>query len=104
MNQFAVSAPLWLRQFPLYPIDGMPAIPGGFSDASWRQDACPCIASDDAKLIIWIDWPEPEDRMNPDAKRFKVCRASDGDLLIDSDDWRQILYWLGHRHVKEKAQ
>lgn len=75
----------------------MPAIPAGWTDTSWRNDASPSFVPAPG-LLVWVDYANDEQREFPGGRRFLVCRADaegcyTGDLL-DSDDWSEVLAFI----------
>lgn len=77
--------PNYREQFPDFPANAMPVIPESFADTSWRNDACPSFSN--GELIIWVDYPKPEDRELSDTKRFTVGP-------LDTDDWEEVLRFV----------
>lgn len=60
--------------FPAYPLHTLPTIPATFTDDSWRNDLCPSVYSPLAKCVVWLDWPNADDRMSGAPARYAVCR------------------------------
>lgn len=78
--------------FPTFPTDAMPALPAGFHDASYRNDVCHRYTSDDDRVSIWIDYPNPDDREYCLMCRFRVTLASIGDdIVLETEDWAEAL-------------
>lgn len=88
-------------EFPDFPADAMPTIPEGFTDRSWRNDACPCFIHEESGLVLWIDWPMADLR-SWDGGRFLVERCLERDpeagwqmgemeQCFESDDWSTVL-------------
>lgn len=91
---------VWRKEFPSYPVEAMPAIPHGWIDVSWHNDACPRFVIPSLCVSIWIDWPDPADR-EAGGKRFivNVCdpdthEMPDDGFLYEDDDWLRLLGWL----------
>src|SRR5690349_9306077 len=88
--------PQWQREFPHFPADAMPAIPGSWSDTSWHNDAMPSFLLT-STLGLWVDYPDPahsdfpEWRASGQMKRFTLARLKDGEhteepIIAHSDD------------------
>jgi len=93
--------PLYLREFPTFPII-TEAIPEGFVDASWHNNACPSfdhVYADESILTIYLDWPKPEDREWDRASRYSMSlRDAQGDYVgeaVNADSWQEIITALG---------
>ncbi len=84
-------------EFPDFPAADMPAIPEGFKDSSWHNDACPSIISDSLHLSIFIDFANPAEREFPDTDRFIVLQLDPegcltGDMpLVATDNWADVI-------------
>lgn len=89
-------------EFDDYPHDALPPMPQGFEDCSWHNDTCPSItngtfgpddAHDGPALLVFIDYPNPEQREFPKGKRFTVGRTDQGDFTtaLETDDWADVL-------------
>lgn len=88
-------------EFPDYPVASMPAIPEGFTDRSWRNEACPCFIHEASGVMLLIGYPDPEQR-DWDGARFLAMRCPtyhpeagwqiDGEMieLFESDDWATV--------------
>lgn len=82
----------YAKAFPTFPADAMPALPAGFYDDSYCQDVCPRYTSDDDRVSIWIDFPNPDDREYCLMRRYRVTLASiDDDIVFETDDWAEAL-------------
>jgi hypothetical protein len=78
--------------FPTFPADAMPALPAGFHDASYRNDVCPRYTSNDDRVSIWIDYPNPDDREYCLMHQYRVTLASiDDGIVLETDDWAEAL-------------
>lgn len=86
-------------EFPNFRVADMPAIPAGFEDRSWRNDACPTFINESAGLMLWIDFANPDDREHEDVKRFGLCEYNDGigDEIVMTDDWSEVLSTIEKR-------
>ncbi|QDP53472.1 MAG: hypothetical protein GOVbin4933_18 [Prokaryotic dsDNA virus sp.] len=81
------------NQFPDYPTDTLPCL-DGFEDCSWHNDTCPSWYRDNH--IVWVDWPDNDDREVPGGGRFVVVPLDkDGGLIdevtLETDDWNYLL-------------
>ena len=80
-------------EFPDFVGVEMPRIPEGWEDTSWHNDACPSWTV--GGLHIFVDHDEPSKReCGSDSKRFTVCDSDDGDVVVHTDDWQEVLACL----------
>ena len=92
-------------EFPDYPVAAFPVMPDGFEDSSWRNDACPSITNEAARLHVFVDYPDENDREAPGMKRFAVNELDvDGclinaDPILSTDDWADVLLLIESRKV-----
>lgn len=84
------------REFPDFPVADMPALPEGWIDTSYHNDACPSYTSPDG-VVIWIDYADPAQREFPGQARFTVtyldadgCHLVD-DITLDFDTFQAAL-------------
>jgi len=77
--------------FPDYPAAAMPALPDGWHDASWKQDACPRYTRDDGRVCIWIDYPDVADREFSGNSRYTVTIEGVDEPSHHTDDWADAL-------------
>jgi hypothetical protein len=85
-------------KFPNFPASDMPAIPAGFEDSSWHNDACPSISNEN--MTIWIDYSdvslrefdEKYPRFNVQPMRDGIEITGDGGLVTDS--WDEVLAYI----------
>lgn len=91
--------PLTVRnQFPDYPIDALPDL-SGFIDTSWHNDTCPSFRH--GHHLVWVDWPDPREREDPEGYRFIICaldkegRIIDGEPSFQTDDWSEVRAFIG---------
>lgn len=82
--------------FPDFPAADLPAIPAGFEDISWRNDACPHFHNEALDLAIWCDYADAEQREMPDTNRF-LLTTGEGELIVASDSWDDILTAINAR-------
>lgn len=94
------AAPVEFRD---YPLRDLPEMPESFEDASWHNDACPCIDSRTLGLRVWIDYPDKADRELPELGRFAVQaidpegESVDGPDLLNTEDWADVLALISER-------
>lgn len=90
------EAPLYAATFRDFAVGDMPECPDGFTDQSWRNDACPVMRSELLRLEVWCDHPDPMLReMGEDTARFIVApfHPERGDLgkSISLNEWDNVL-------------
>lgn len=74
------------KEFPDYPEDQMPALPEGWEDVSWHNDACPAfrrIIHGEVGVTIYVDYAEAAEREFPECDRFVVFLSHDDGALED---------------------
>ena len=83
-------------EFPDFPDSDMPAIPAGFEDSSWHNDACPSMRNATLQLLIWINYSDPEKQETLGWPRFLVVDENDerGEATLETDDWNEVLQHL----------
>lgn len=87
------------REFPDFDQSTLPAIPAGFEDESWHNDACPSFYSEALQLRLWVDYAKPEERETFSGGRFTLQHEPRTDGVIDgeasdlvsSDEWSDVL-------------
>lgn len=89
----------YLIEFPDYKPADMPALPAGFEDASWHNDACPSFVSDPVGLLIWVDYLDPALReFDGKYPRFTVQQQRAGIEVsgpsLATDDWSEVLAFI----------
>lgn len=84
------------HEFPDYDQTTLPAIPAGWTDASWHNDTCPKFETSNTDVIVFIDYADPEERECKPIPRFSVQEWTDLDCdeLLASDDWAEVLRLL----------
>lgn len=110
-DQNAEPLPQWQREFPSYPPETMPAIPAGWSDISWHNDAMPSFLIT-GSLGVWVDYLDPahsdfpEWRADGNMKRFTLVPMVDGEHVaglemayLESDDWDEVLAMIDRLKV-----
>lgn len=80
-------------EFPNYPMASLPNLEG-FIDTSWHNDTCPSWRRDN--YIVWVDWPNDQDRELPGGGRFIVQPVDEDGCLIEevtleTNDWNYLL-------------
>jgi len=96
-------SPNYQAEFPDYRPEDMPAIPAGWVDQSWHNDACPFfLAAPD--LGVFVDYADPHTRECDEGHRFMVVRMEDGmhpaeggELLLATDEWSEVLAFSERR-------
>jgi hypothetical protein len=89
-------------EFPDYPLDSLPEIPGWLKGSHWHNEQCPSwrYEHDGRFLQLFVDYPKPETREHPESKRFtvNVGRQDGGELTLDdvlhTDDWNDVMRHL----------
>ena len=81
-----------LEAFPDYPIDSLPPLPPGWEPTHWRNNSCPSWAA--GGVTLWIDYPDAAQREVDGMQRFALS-DTDGNDLLQTDDWRDVLAYLG---------
>lgn len=70
------TTPLYLREFPDFgPLDI--AIPPGFVDTSWHNDACPSWTHEGLGLKLWINFENPDWRDIDSAYMLTDCEGAE---------------------------
>lgn len=94
------TIPLYQRAFPDFPALDV-ALPDGFVDTSWKNDTMPSFSRElpnHQQLKLYIDYPNPADREEPQSKRFYLGVYEDGVEHVrdvaSSDDYAEILQAL----------
>lgn len=80
------------REFPDYDPATLPAIPAGWVDSSWHNDACPSFSVGNVQIMI--DYETPEVRETPELKRFSAFIMDAEGYTEDfarTDDWDELL-------------
>jgi hypothetical protein len=81
-------------EFDDYPACLMPVLPTGFIDTSWHNDACPSFTHEAARLVLWVDYPNPADREVQGGSRFLLCTMKDdggsGDVIAAAEHWTDM--------------
>src|SRR4051812_979550 len=81
------------KAFPDFDIATLPAIPAGFEDASWKNDACPSFINKNLGLRLWIDYADHAKREHDGGYRFILTPEDNDDTLtevISTDDFSLI--------------
>lgn len=84
-------------EFPDFDSATMPAIPAGWTDQSWHNDACPSFNAGNG-MVVFIDFADPSLKEFEDTKRFTVHSDPEvhdsNDVLFETDDWEECLAFL----------
>jgi hypothetical protein len=111
----AGDVPRYLQEFPDFgPMDV--EIPEGFEDVSWKNEDCPCFASRDLGLFLYVDNAEALPggaRRQHGIRRFVVITGSveagevyhteHHDILAATDDYEEALASIELRRQAVKA-
>jgi hypothetical protein len=84
------------EEFPDYDPASMPAIPAGWTDISWRNDACPSFDAGNMR-VVYVDYASPDRREWSEARRFSVTEETPHmriRTVLESDDWQEVLDYL----------
>jgi hypothetical protein len=82
----------YATEFPLFPAADIPAIPAGWQDHSWRNDACPRFHI--GPLAIFTDYADASLRDCEGSPRFSVQHIEACEELFASDDWNAVLAFV----------
>jgi|LakMenE01Jun11ns_1017448.scaffolds.fasta_scaffold9235343_2 hypothetical protein len=93
-----MTTPNWKTEFPDFPEADMPALPEGWEDISWRNDACPNFVNYKLGVALFVDFAEPEKREIPEYPRFLAypvyedgTPASDQPAIAESEDFDTVM-------------
>lgn len=93
-----ITPKVFTTEFPDFPAADLPALPPGFIDSSWRNDACPSMQNTDLSLHIFCDFADAAKREHTDAERFIIwALTADGSLddgqgaILLTNDWAEVL-------------
>lgn len=85
----------FLTEFPDYPAAEMPALPDGWTDTSWHEEACPSFTC--GRYQMFIDYICPVSREVAICERFNLylldedgCFADDEPIMWTNDPERAI--------------
>lgn len=91
-------------EFPDFPAADFPALPPGFEDCSWHNDACPSMKNETLALYIFIDYADPAKReMLQETPRFSVLKmdgegfSEDFETQFDTSDWSDVLAFIASK-------
>jgi hypothetical protein len=92
----ASELPKYLREFPAFGVLDV-AIPEGFEDTSWHNNACPTWSMQKGNgnyLQLAIDYADPEQRDTPSLKRYRLHLYDTGmnfqGDLMQTDDYTEV--------------
>lgn len=91
------------REHPDFDLATLPAIPLGWEDTSWHNDACPSFQTPNG-VRVYVDYADPAQReLGPTASRFgAIYDPEDGQSSTDTvypyegDDWDALLEAVGN--------
>lgn len=87
--------PRWCEEFG--PVYRCPPLPEGFEDFSWHNDAMPSFGfwdetKGEASVRLWIDHPDPEERVGGGGARFVVSSSSQKhEDPFEEGEWEQAV-------------
>lgn len=90
----------WQTEFPDFPVDTFPALPDGWADTSWHNDACPSAEVAAKHVKVWIDYLDPSMREFDGELRFTVERLDEDrehrseDPWFQTDNWEEVLAYV----------
>lgn len=95
--------------FPDFELDV--ALPDGFEDVSFANDACPSFASSELDVILMIDYADREMREYPETERFSLIETENGMYpadkpvvhLVDTDDYQVVLETIAERALARSS-
>jgi hypothetical protein len=91
ISDLIAAFPLAAAEFPDFDLSTMPAVPAGYAESSFRNDACPSFWNEAAALQIFIDYADASQREHSDGARFHVVNTSTGETVAESDEWQEAL-------------
>lgn len=100
-----MDTPKYRTEFPDFPETDLPALPVGFEDTSWHNDACPSFTSDGRGLTIFINYTDPAKR-EVGWPRFSLQNQEAGVETtggFDTDSWDEALAYIRQRTVDRLA-
>jgi hypothetical protein len=84
-------------EFPDFDPATLPAIPAGWTDQSWHNDACPSFNAGNG-MVVFIDFADASLKEFEDTKRFTVHADPEihdsNDVLFETDEWNECLAFL----------
>ncbi|MBP0639967.1 hypothetical protein [Cupriavidus sp. AcVe19-6a] len=89
------SYQLLQAEFPRFDVATLPALPPGFADTSWHNDACPSFTNELRRVQVYVDYADPMEReCGPEARRFSLFTLDEhGDTtyISNTNDWSEML-------------
>jgi hypothetical protein len=93
------------QEFPNFDPATMPAIPAGFVDNSWHNDAMPSFIDEIHHLTLWVNYANPADRDIQGDVRFVLMRTDevgiDLEQLAYSDDMADIVRAIANARLDD---
>lgn len=93
-----VVGPKYHHVFADYALADIPPIPAGWSDVSWKNDACPCwrVDSQGSTFYVFADYADENKRdFGPGVARFSISADMAWDnsraTVFDTDDWDALI-------------
>ena len=90
---------MFTTEFPNYDTSTLPLIPSDWIDTSWHNDVCPSWQF--GKYQIFIDHANPNER-ETGGERYFVNDAESGDCLLITDEWYEVLAYIGGTYEKKR--
>lgn len=90
-------------EFPDFPVDAIPALPEGFEDSSWHNDAAPSYICETLRLQAFFDFPNDADREMPGGKRYYLQTFA-LDMICETDDWAHVLEKIAVCRAEHEAK
>jgi hypothetical protein len=91
-------------EFPHYDVGTLPALPTGFVDSSWHNDACPSFTNEERRIQVFVDYADPMEReCGPEACRFSLFTLDEhGDTayISNTNQWGEMLALIEQHATK----
>jgi hypothetical protein len=86
----------WKTEFPNFPEADMPAIPEGWSDESWHNDACPFFKVNE-RIGVYVGYSDPKMKTDIEDPRFVIVAIDENGEVFDgsgTNDWNELLEFV----------
>lgn len=80
-------------EFPDFPEADFPALPEGFVDSSWKNDATPSMWMESVDLRIFIEYADPAKREFPENEYRYFVLLGEAEALT-TNDWAEVLAYI----------
>lgn len=101
------SYQLLQAEFPRYDVSTPPALPQGFVDTSWQNDACPSFTNELRRVQVFVDYADPKEReCGPEAPRFSLLTLDehgDQNYICNTNEWSEMLALIDQHAVTSKV-